>query len=125
DPSLPKHRGLTMFLVPLDLPGVEIQAIRTFGGERTNLVYYDAVRVPGRYRIGEPNDGWNVLQGPLDEEHSISARSGLDDLSLGHDFLRALEPALEAAATWAASAGPDGTRPADDPAALMRLGRGA
>jgi alkylation response protein AidB-like acyl-CoA dehydrogenase len=123
DPNLPKHRGLTMFLVPLDLPGVEIQAIRTFGGERTNIVYYDDVRVPDRYRIGEPNDGWNVLQGPLNEEHSISARSGLDDLSVGHDFLRALEPALAAAGTWAATPGPDGTRPADDPTVLMRLGR--
>src|SRR5205085_7685820 len=34
DPSLPKHRGLTMFLVPLDAPGVEISAIHTLGGER-------------------------------------------------------------------------------------------
>ena len=40
DLELPKHRGLTMFLVPLASRGVEIQAIRTYGGERTNIVYY-------------------------------------------------------------------------------------
>jgi alkylation response protein AidB-like acyl-CoA dehydrogenase len=123
DPDRPKHKGLTMFLVPLHLPGVEIQAIRTFGGERTNMVYYDDVRVPDRFRIGRVNDGWTVLQGPLNEEHSMVARSGLHDLSMGHEFLRTLEPALAAAAAWAATPGPDGTRPADDPTVLMRLGR--
>ena len=40
DPTLPKHKGMTMFLVPLDTPGVEIQGIRAFSGERTNIVYY-------------------------------------------------------------------------------------
>jgi alkylation response protein AidB-like acyl-CoA dehydrogenase len=50
DPELPKHRGLTMFLVPLASEGVEIQAIRTYGGERTNIVYYSDVRISDRYR---------------------------------------------------------------------------
>ncbi|WP_033292196.1 acyl-CoA dehydrogenase family protein [Amycolatopsis jejuensis] len=123
DPERPKHRGLTMFLVPLDSPGVEIQAIRTFGGERTNMVYYDGVRVADRYRLGEVNEGWTVLRGPLDEEHGMAARDRLADLSMGQGFLRTLEPAFAAALTWAATPAADGTRPADDPAVLARLGQ--
>ncbi|OHV28739.1 MULTISPECIES: acyl-CoA dehydrogenase family protein [Pseudofrankia] len=123
DPDLPKHRGLTMFLVPLDLPGIEIQAVHTFGGERTNIVYFGDVRVPDRYRLGGVNDGWTVLRGPLDEEHGMDARASLDDFSVGRNFLRALEPALAAAVDWAATTGLDGRRPADDPTVLARLGR--
>ncbi|MFK0288670.1 acyl-CoA dehydrogenase family protein [Streptomyces sp. NPDC090499] len=124
DPEAPKHRGLTMFLVPLDLPGVEIQGIRAFSGERTNIVYYDDVRVPDRYRLGAVNDGWSVLRGPLDEEHSIGLDGGgLSDLSIGHGFMRVLEPALDAAMEWALTERPDGSRPADDPSVVTRLAR--
>lgn len=122
DPDLPKHKGLTMFLVPLDSPGVEIQAIRTYGGERTNIVYYDDVRVPDRYRLGGVNAGWSVLHGPLDDEHGIGrANSGLTDPA-GATFARLLARAVRAAAAWAAQPGPDGRRRADDPAFVRRLG---
>ncbi|WP_460015943.1 acyl-CoA dehydrogenase family protein, partial [Mycobacterium avium] len=40
DPRRPKHKNLTMFLVPLDSAGIEIQGIRTVDGDRTNIVYY-------------------------------------------------------------------------------------
>lgn len=123
DPELPKHKGLTMFLVPLEQPGVEIQAIRTFGGERTNMVYYDDVHVSDRYRLGGVNDGWTVLHGPLDEEHNLGARDGLADMSMGHGFLRTLEPAFEAALAWAATPAAGGRRPADDPTVLARIGQ--
>jgi alkylation response protein AidB-like acyl-CoA dehydrogenase len=125
DPDLPKHKGITMFLVPLDTPGVEIQGIRTYGGERTNIVYYGDVRISDRYRIGGVNDGWTVLHGPLDEEHSIGGESdGLADLSVGRSYIRPLEPALDAAISWAQEANrPDGSRPIDDPSVQLRLGR--
>jgi alkylation response protein AidB-like acyl-CoA dehydrogenase len=124
DPDLPKHKGLTMFLVPLDTPGVEIQAIRTFGGERTNAVYYGDVRISDRYRLGGVNDGWAVLHGPLDEEHSVGQSSdGLQDLSIGRAFLRPLEVALDATTAWARRRRPDGSRPIDDPSVVTRLVR--
>ena len=66
DPEAPKHKNLTMFLVPLASPGVEIQPIRTIDGDRTNIVYYSDVRVDDKYRIGEVNGGWAVLRGALD-----------------------------------------------------------
>lgn len=125
DPALPKHKGLTMFLVPLDAPGVEIQAIRTYGGERTNVVYYGDVRVADRYRLGPVNAGWSVLHGPLDEEHSVGGGGdGLSEVSIGRAFLRPLERALDAAVDWARAARrPDGSRLIDDPTVRLRLGR--
>lgn len=124
DPELPKHKGLTMFLVPLNTEGVDVQAIHTYGGERTNATYYGDVRLSDRYRLGPVNDGWSVLHGPLDEEHSIGRpQGGLEDLSIGRNFVRSLETALDATVEWARTAErPDGTSPADDNSVLQRLG---
>ena len=69
DPAAPKHKSLTMFLVPLDTPGIEIQGIRTVDGDRTNIVYYSDVRVDDKYRLGEVNGGWTVVREPLNAEH--------------------------------------------------------
>jgi alkylation response protein AidB-like acyl-CoA dehydrogenase len=127
DPDLPKHKGLTMFLVPLDTPGIEIQAIRTYGNERTNIVYYSDVRISDVYRLGGVNDGWSVLHGPLDEEHSFGedlAAKKLSDLSIGTMFANELGRGLEAALEWARTAvRPDGSHPIDDPRVRARLGR--
>jgi alkylation response protein AidB-like acyl-CoA dehydrogenase len=126
DPAQPKHKGLTMFLVPLDLDGVEIQAIRTFGGERTNAVYFTDVRVADRYRLGGVNDGWRVLRGPLDAEHQNSAaEAGLTPPSdKGYRYTAELGRAITAAARWALDGTrPDGTRAADDPVFLDHLGQ--
>jgi alkylation response protein AidB-like acyl-CoA dehydrogenase len=123
DPELPKHRGLTMFLVPLASKGVEIQGIWTYGGERTNIVYYSDVIVPDRFRLGGVNDGWSVLRGPLDEEHSIGRGTAkLDDLSIGANYLHVLGRAIDGTVTWACKASSDGSRPIDDRMVRYRLG---
>lgn len=61
-PDRPKHEGLTTFVVPMTLSGIDIRPIRTLGGERTNSTHYDDVRVPDRYRMGEVNGGWDVMR---------------------------------------------------------------
>ena len=61
NPDVPKHRGLTMFLVPMRAPGVEIQPIWTIGDVRTNVTYYTDVVVPDTARVGEIDDGWGVM----------------------------------------------------------------
>ncbi|MEW6473535.1 MAG: acyl-CoA dehydrogenase [Actinomycetota bacterium] len=61
DPDAPKHRGLSLFLVPLRDEGVEIQPIHTLGGERTNTTFYRDVFVPEGMRVGPENAGWSVL----------------------------------------------------------------
>src|SRR3546814_7444967 len=50
DPESERHRGLTTFLVPLDLEGVEAQAVFTVSGERTNITYYSEVFLEDRWR---------------------------------------------------------------------------
>jgi alkylation response protein AidB-like acyl-CoA dehydrogenase len=125
DFDLPKHKGLTMFLLPLEVPGVEIQPIHTYGGERTNVVYFSDVRISDRYRLGGVNDGWSVLRGPLDDEHSIGgpeAERSFQDISIGSMFVHQLERALDAAYAWAKTPAPDGSRPIDDPLVQYRLG---
>ena len=123
DPALPKHKGLTMFLVPMDTPGIEVQALPTVGDERTNLTYYGDVRISDRYRLGEVNNGWSVLHGPLDAEHSIGGEaSKLEDLSIGTGHMRYMLTAVEAATKWAKDA-PDGDGPMiDDKTFLAGLG---
>jgi alkylation response protein AidB-like acyl-CoA dehydrogenase len=71
DPQGPKHKNLTMFLVPLKTPGIEIQPLRTLDGDRTNIVYYSDVRVADSHRIGEVNGGWTVMRAALDSEHGM------------------------------------------------------
>ena len=108
DPALPKHKGLIMFLVPLDTPGIEVRALPTVGDEGTNITYYSDVRISDRYRIGEVNNGWSVLHGPLDTEHSLDDRaSKLDDVGPGATIVHYLAQSVEAAVRWAMDA-PDG-----------------
>jgi hypothetical protein len=68
DPDAPKHRGITLFLVRMDDPGLTIQAMPTIGDERTNMVYFDNVWVSDGYRVGELNKGFQYISEALDLE---------------------------------------------------------
>ena len=57
DPELPKHRGLTMFILPMDTPGITVDPVHTMATERTNATYYDDVRVGDEAVLGEVNGG--------------------------------------------------------------------
>ena len=61
----PKHKGLTMFLVPMEAQGVSVTPVHTLGGERTNITWYDGVRVPDRCRVGDVDAGWSVMHAAL------------------------------------------------------------
>ncbi len=69
NPDVPKHKGLTMFIVPLKSPGVSIQPVFTFQDERTNITYYDGVKVKDSYRLGAVDGGTKVMAGALEMEH--------------------------------------------------------
>ena len=68
DPTVRKHDGITLFLVPLDHPGITVRAIWTMGDERTNEVYLDDVYVPDDYVVGEVNKGFQYISEALDLE---------------------------------------------------------
>jgi alkylation response protein AidB-like acyl-CoA dehydrogenase len=125
DPDAPKHKNLTMFLVPLDTPGVEIQPIRTVDGDRTNVVYYSDVRVDDRYRIGDVNGGWAVLRGALDVEHGTveGEPDGLQRIAVMSEQLTLMAEAIDKIAALVAQPGPDGRRLIDDKSVAYRLGR--
>ncbi|MFQ5666394.1 MAG: acyl-CoA dehydrogenase family protein [Candidatus Binatia bacterium] len=68
DPHAPKHHGITLFLIPMNHPGLTIQAIDTIGNERTNSVYFDNVWVSDDYVVGELNRGFQYISEALDLE---------------------------------------------------------
>ena len=115
DPDAPKHQSLTMFLVPLDRPGVEIQPLRTVDGDRTNITYYSDVRIEDRYRVGDVNRGWAVLRDALNDEHGTVEREddGLQKLAAMSEHLLLLAEAIDNVAA----------RAGDDEAVKYRLGR--
>jgi alkylation response protein AidB-like acyl-CoA dehydrogenase len=77
DPSVPKHKGMTAFLVPFDAPGVEIRPIRQMsGGANFNEVFFTDVRLGDEYRLGAVGDGWRVALTCLGFERDHSAGSG-------------------------------------------------
>ncbi|MDQ1696421.1 MAG: hypothetical protein QOJ03_1774, partial [Frankiaceae bacterium] len=78
DPDAPKHKGLSVLMVPIDSPGVEVQPILTWGGIRTNSVVFCDVRVDADALIGAENDGWRYVTTALDFERvSIGVTGGL------------------------------------------------
>ncbi|MBN3459164.1 acyl-CoA dehydrogenase family protein [Mycolicibacterium sp.] len=125
DPEAPKHKSLTMFLVPLDLPGIEIQGIRTVDGDRTNIVYYSDVRVDDRYRLGEVNGGWTVVREPLDAEHGAvaAADDGLADVAIMMHQAGFMAEAADNVAAVVGAPDASGRRAVDDGSVAYRLGR--
>jgi alkylation response protein AidB-like acyl-CoA dehydrogenase len=76
DPDVPKHAGLTAFLVPLDTAGLEIRPIKQMsGGTSFNEVFLSGVRVADDMRIGEVGQGWKVALTVLGHERSSSGGS--------------------------------------------------
>ncbi|MBM7422946.1 acyl-CoA dehydrogenase family protein [Spongiibacter marinus] len=68
DPNAPKHKGISLFLVPMDHPGITITPIETLGEHVTNQVFIDDVWVHEDYLVGELNKGWTYICEALDYE---------------------------------------------------------
>lgn len=109
DPDAPKHKGISVIMVPIDAPGVEIRPIVAWSGYRTNEAFFTDVRVPRTNLIGEVNKGWRYITGALDLERGALTNAG--------DLRRAVDE-LSAAARLPL---PDGRRPADDPVVRRQI----
>ncbi|MER7004817.1 acyl-CoA dehydrogenase family protein [Dactylosporangium sp. NPDC000555] len=110
NPDVSKHRGLTMFLVPLDAEGVEVRPVHTLGGERTNATFYERVRVPDSARVGEVDGGWDVMMVALAFERQPAAAGHLLHL-------------VDRAIAWARTPGADGHAPIERPEVRACLAR--
>ncbi|RED17768.1 acyl-CoA dehydrogenase family protein [Parasphingopyxis lamellibrachiae] len=80
DPNVPKHKGLTMFIVDMKAPGVEVRPIhQASGGREFNEVYFTDVRIPDSDRLGEPGMGWKVaLVTLMNERLAVGGSPGPD-----------------------------------------------
>jgi alkylation response protein AidB-like acyl-CoA dehydrogenase len=77
DPSEPKRKGITYFIVDLEAAGVQVRELRHMGGEVDfNEVWLDEVRVPDAFRIGAVGDGWRVANATLSGERQMVAGAG-------------------------------------------------
>jgi alkylation response protein AidB-like acyl-CoA dehydrogenase len=75
--DVPKHRGISMFIVDLTAPGVDIRPIRQInGGSEFCEEFLTDVVVPASNLVGEENDGWRVTRGLIEIEHEYVGRSG-------------------------------------------------
>ncbi|WP_405544360.1 acyl-CoA dehydrogenase family protein [Streptomyces phaeochromogenes] len=111
DPDAPKHKGISILLVPTDDPGFSWTPIATVGGLTTTATYYDGIRIPAANLVGEENGGWGLITNQLNHERVALAAIGMQ----AEDFYAA---ALAAART------PDpvtGRRRVDEPWVRSRL----
>ena len=111
NPDVPKHKGLTMFLVPTASAGFEVQPIHTLGNQRTNTTFYTNVRVPDSLRLGAVDEGWGVIRTALVYERGV-----------GMPY-KPLDIGVEVAEWAKETTRPDGSRVFDDPQVAERLGR--
>lgn len=71
DPDVPKHRGLSFFVIDVDQPGLDIRPIRQMNGRTEfNETFFTDARVPGDAMIGGPGDGWRVAMTTLSNERN-------------------------------------------------------
>jgi alkylation response protein AidB-like acyl-CoA dehydrogenase len=78
DPDAPKHKGLSVFIVPVDSPGFQWVPLATIAGEFTSSTFYEDVRVPAENLVGIENEGWKLITNQLNHERvAICPSSGL------------------------------------------------
>lgn len=97
DPAAAKHAGLTVFLVPMDAPGVTVRPIRQMtGGASFNEVYLDGVVVGDEQRLGPEGQGWKVALTVLASERLDSGGLGLENADRAVALARHREGGLDA-----------------------------
>ena len=112
DPDLPRHKGLSMILVPTDAEGFSYTPVHTVAGVSTSATYYEDVRVPAANLVGELNGGWSLMTNQLNHER-VALTSAAP-----------LTHSIEMVRTWAQSTkAPNGERVIDAEWVQIALGR--
>jgi alkylation response protein AidB-like acyl-CoA dehydrogenase len=81
-PDAPKHKGISMIIVPTSTPGFKAVPIQNFGNFNTNYTFYEDVRVPYTNLVGEENRGWNLIMEQLNHERVTLCSSGIMERAL-------------------------------------------
>jgi hypothetical protein len=74
--EVPKHRGITIFILETSTPGFKVTPITTLSGLQTTATYYEDVRVPMSSIVGEENEGWKLITNQLNHERVALATTG-------------------------------------------------
>ena len=112
DPDLPRHKGLSMILVPADSPGFSYTPVHTVAGVHTSATYYEDVRVPVGNLVGELNGGWSLMTNQLNHERVALTSSA------------PLTQSVKLVREWAQQTkNPDGQRVIDTEWVQVALGR--
>lgn len=82
NPNVKKHKGISLFVVPMDTPGIKVLPIQVMGESNINQVFYEDVRVPVSARVGEENEGWRLITNQLNNERVTLCSSGIVERSL-------------------------------------------
>ena len=82
DPDAPKHKGISIILVPTESAGFKHSPIWVLGGGHTNATYYEDVRVPATNLVGNENEGWKLITRQLNHERVALAPAGRLDRHL-------------------------------------------
>jgi 3-oxocholest-4-en-26-oyl-CoA dehydrogenase alpha subunit len=101
------NKGISVFVVPVDAPGVSVVPMRTEADGLTNEVVLDAVHLPAAALVGDLHGGWGIIRTALDFERNFPYAG------LARDF--------EELVDWAGRERPDGTTPLDDAATCQAL----
>jgi alkylation response protein AidB-like acyl-CoA dehydrogenase len=112
DPDAPKHKGLSMIIVPTTAPGFSWTPVRTMAGPTTSATYYNDVRVPVSSTVGDVNGGWALITNQLNHER-VALTSAAP-----------IQTALAETREWAQNAKlPDGRRVIDQEWVQIHLAR--
>ncbi len=112
NPNVKKHKGISLFVVPMDTPGIKVLPIHVMGESDIAQVFYEDVRVPASARVGEENEGWRMITNQLNHERVTLCSSGM------------VERALADVRTWAQETRlPSGERVIDQEWVQLSLAR--
>jgi alkylation response protein AidB-like acyl-CoA dehydrogenase len=112
DPEAKKHKGISIFAVPMNTPGITVTPMRLLSEHDINQTFFDDVRVPATCLVGEENNGWGLITNQLNHERVTLCSSGV------------IERALDEVVAWAkANRLADGRRVIDQPWVQLNLAR--
>ena len=82
NPEVAKHKGISMFIVPMDTPGVKVVPMKLLGEHDINATFYEDVRVPATNMVGGENNGWTLITNQLNHERVTLCSPGIVEQSL-------------------------------------------
>ncbi|MHB8219210.1 MAG: acyl-CoA dehydrogenase family protein [Acidimicrobiales bacterium] len=83
DPDAPKHKGISMFVIPMDTPGIRVVPMTLLGDHNINYTFYEDVRVPATSLVGGENQGWTLITNQLNHERVTLCAPGIVERVLG------------------------------------------